>query len=662
MHQTVQTRPEHVAYERSTHSRTLGEMFLRATTDHEGVALRYRDDGGWIEVSYAQLGAIARELARGLVALGVEPGDKVSILSETRPEWTYADAAANCAGAVVAPIYHTNSPGECQYVLEHADAKAVFCENQEQLEKIEAIRERLPHLEHVIAFEGSIEGSISADDLRERGAAVPDSEIEARVTGVDENHVATYVYTSGTTGPPKGCMLTHRNWLSTMRMYEERLELDGESTVFMFLPLAHSLARCVQMVTLDVGGTLAFWQRDPLKLLDDIKETGPTHFPSVPRVFEKIHTAASSGTAEQNPPKRALVGWALEVGRRARSLERAGKQSGALGRVRYALADKIVLSKVRGLFGDRLVMALVGAAPIPREVLEFFDACGVRILEGYGMTETCAAATLNTTNEFRSARWDGRCPASRSQVADDGEVLMRGPHVFRGYYRDEAATAATFDDGWLRSGDLGAIDDDGYLQITGRKKDIIITSSGKNITPVNIESALREPLDLRGRGLRRQPPVPGRAADARPRRSSGACGQPPRRAGARIDGARRPRAGRDPGDRRQGQRALRAHRAGQALRDPRPRPDPGGRRADADDEGQASGRLPALRRAVRRSLRLLIDHTAMTAFTDRRSPPPRRRRGARRRRAGRRRTRASSSFRRRRPRRRRARARAASHG
>jgi long-chain acyl-CoA synthetase len=483
--------PARLAYERSTHARTLGEMFLRTTAEHHGVALRYREEGEQlVEIGYAQLGALAREIARGLVALGVEPGDRVSILSDTRAEWTYADAGAMCAGAVVAPIYHTNSPGECRYVLEHSGAKAVFCEDQAQLEKIAAIRDELPELRHVIALDGSIEGSISVDDLREAGAAVSDSEIEERVAAIDENHVATYIYTSGTTGPPKACMLTHRNWLSTMRMYEERLELEDGSTVFMFLPLAHALARVTQMVVLDVGGTLAFWRRDPLKLLDDIKESNPTHFPSVPRVFEKIHTAAAAGIVEQSAVKRALVRWALATGRRGRRLGDAGRRPSPLFRAGHALADRLVLSKVRGLFGDQLAMALVGAAPIARESLEFFDACGILILEGYGLTETCAAATLNTNREYRFGTVGRPLGGEEVAIAADGEVLVRGPNVFAGYYKNEPATREALDDGWLRTGDLGSIAD-GYLSITGRKKDIIITSSGKNITPVNLENELK---------------------------------------------------------------------------------------------------------------------------------------------------------------------------
>ena len=481
------------AYERSTHARSLGDMFLRTTVEHDddSVAIRYRgDDGRWAEVTYTELGAITREVARGLIALGIQPGDKVAILGNTRPEWTFADAGAICAAATVAPVYHTNSPTECHYVLEHSDAVAVFCEDQEQLDKIAEIRDRLPRLEHVIAFDGSIEGSISAADLRDLGGTVPDSAVEERVEHIDDGHVVTYVYTSGTTGPPKACMLTHRNFIETMRMCEERLELADSSTIFMFLPLAHVFARIIQMVTLDVGGTLAFWQRDPLLLLDDIKESNPTHFPSVPRVFEKIHTAASAGIADQNRLKRELVRWSLATGREARRIEEAGETMSRLFRWKLALADKVVLSKVRALFGDELVMAIVGAAPTPHEVLDFFDACGIRVLEGYGMSETTAATTLNTPAEHRYGTVGRPLGGVEVAVADDGEVLVRGPNVFAGYYKNDKATREAMADDWLYTGDLGAIND-GYLSITGRKKDIIITSSGKNITPVNIENALK---------------------------------------------------------------------------------------------------------------------------------------------------------------------------
>jgi long-chain acyl-CoA synthetase len=257
----------------------------------------------------------------------------------------------------------------------------------------------------------------------------------------------------------------------------------------MFLPLAHSLARIIQMVTIDVGGTLAFWQRDPLRLLEDIQEVHPTHLTCVPRVFEKIFTAASAGVAEQPALKRAIFHWALRTGREARS--RDPQSIGWLLRGQHAVADRLVLAKIRSLFGDRLRLAMSGAAPIARDVLEFFDAAGITVLEGWGLSETTAAGTLNTVAERRIGTVGKPLPEVDVRIAGDGEILMRGPHVFEGYLGDDAATDEAFVDGWFRSGDIGSVEDD-FLRITGRKKEIIITSSGKNVSPANIETALKE--------------------------------------------------------------------------------------------------------------------------------------------------------------------------
>jgi long-chain acyl-CoA synthetase len=480
--------------ERATRARTLVEMTLRATATHQGPALRYPSADGWAEMSYAELGTAVREIARGLIALGIKPGDRVSILSGTKPEWTLADLGSLCAGAVVAPIYHTNSPDECRYVLEHAGSRLVFCEDAEQAAKVAQVRHLCPALEHVVTFDGAGAGAISLGELRARGESVDSAALDELAKLIEPDDTATIVYTSGTTGPPKGCVTTHRNCMATASMYEQQLGFaPGEPVVFMFLPLAHTLARLTQMVVIDVGGTIAYWRGDPRLVLEDLAATRPTHVPSVPRVYEKVHTKALAGVEEASRAKRAIFHWALATGRRARELERRGRRPAGLLKGRYALADKLVLSKVRGLFGPDIKLALTGAAPIARDVLEFFDACGVLILEGYGMTETTAAATLNTADQFRFGTVGRSLPGAEVKIADDGEVLMRGPHVFPGYFRDDEATRETFtEDGWLRSGDLGSIDADGFLHITGRKKDLIITSSGKNISAANIESALRE--------------------------------------------------------------------------------------------------------------------------------------------------------------------------
>jgi long-chain acyl-CoA synthetase len=460
---------------------------------HEGSALRFWHDGRWDDLSYAELGAAADEIARGLTSLGVRPGERVSILSSTRPEWTLADLGALCAGAVVAPIYHSDSPEECRYILEHADSRLVFCEDAQQLAKVEQLREQCPQLEHIVMFDGSGQGTISLAELRRRGRGVDTTELDRIAAAARPEDTATIVYTSGTTGPPKGCMTTHANVMQTARMYEQQIDLGPSSVVFMFLPLAHSLARMAQMVFLDVGGTIAYWRGDAAGLLDDVQSTRPTHLLTVPRVLEKIHASALTGIEQGGWLRRAAFRSALASGRRVRMLERGGRRIGPLARLRRALADRLVLSKVRALFGPDLELVLTGAAPISSRVLEFFDACGVLVLEGYGLTETTAAATANTARRFCFGTVGYALPGTEVRIAADGEILIRGPHVFVGYFKDEQATRETLTgDGWLFSGDLGSLDQAGFLRITGRKKDIIITSGGKSITPINIETALRE--------------------------------------------------------------------------------------------------------------------------------------------------------------------------
>ncbi len=485
---------EPLTLEPSMGAQTLGEMILRGR-DRDGVALRYREAGSWKEITYRELTRSARAIAKGLIALGIEPGERISILGNTRPEWTIADAGSFCAATVVAPIYHTNSPEECEYVLRHSEARAVFCEDEEQVAKIEQIRERIPALEHVIAFHEVGGRAISMQELIERGAGVPEQQVDERVAAVKPEDMASLVYTSGTTGPPKACVLTHRNWMEQAHGLEQGLDLTRRKEpleFFLFLPLAHVFGRVTQMLTLDVGGTLIYWQRDPARLLDDIKDSQPTLFSSVPRVWEKIYTAATSGIAEQPWLKRALFNWSLRVGHRVRELERSGGTPGRLLAAQHRIADRLVHSKVRELFGGRVELAVSAAAPIAHEVLDFFDACGIVLLEVWGMTELCGAGTVNTETAVKLGTVGRPMSDVEMRVAPDGELLARGPIVFAGYFKDEEATRETLPDGWLATGDLGSIDADGFVTITGRKKDIVITSSGKNITAPNIENALKQ--------------------------------------------------------------------------------------------------------------------------------------------------------------------------
>jgi long-chain acyl-CoA synthetase len=474
-----------------TGARTLPTVLRAAITTHEGVALRLplpTDPA----LTFTDVARAGEEIAAGLAALGIEAGDRVAILSGTRPEWTLADLGALWAGATVVPIYSTNSPEECEYVLAHSGARAVLCEDAAQLQKIDGVRARCPDLEHRILLTGEAPGAMTLAELRERGRGLGTAVIEARLEAIAPDDVATLVYTSGTTGPPKGCMLTHANLLATVEMYRDRLALGPDMRAYLFLPLAHALARVTQYVVLTVGGELVYWRGDPKQIVAELAEAQPTHFPSVPRIFEKIHTAILGGVAEQTRLKRLIFSWAVAEGARARRRERVSARTGPLALRRHALADKLVLSKVRAAFGDGLQVALTGAAPIGAEILEFFDACGVLVLEGYGLTESCAASTLNTIDEHRFGTVGRPLPGTEVAVARDGELLIRGPHVFAGYYRDDEATGGTLEDGWLLTGDLGSVDEDGFVRVTGRKKELIITSNGKNVSPSNIEELLRE--------------------------------------------------------------------------------------------------------------------------------------------------------------------------
>lgn len=471
---------------------TLGAMVLATSRRGANVAMRFPLDGHTVSLSYAELGVVSREIARGLIALGIDAGERVAILSSTRAEWTLCDCGSLCAGAVVVPVYHTNSPEECAYVLRHSEVRLIFCEDVSQAEKIREVRDELPRLKHVVLIEGESDDAIKLDELRERAGEIPQDAVAERVSQVVPDDLATLVYTSGTTGPPKGCVLTHANMLSTARMYAERLRLEPSHVLFQFLPLAHALARVAQIVMLDVGGQACFWSGDPTKIVEELSEAEPTHFPAVPRVYEKIHGTVM-GRVEDGPAlQRTLFRRALTQARAIRRLQDEGVSPGPLRRARHRVMDALVFSKVRSLFGRRFQVALVGAAPVARELLEFFDACGVTVLEGYGLTETTAAATLNTPEELRFGTVGRPLPGTEVKIAPDGEILLRGSNVFKGYYKNTKATEETVKDGWLYSGDLGAITDEGYVMVTGRKKNLIITSSGKNVTPENIENALRD--------------------------------------------------------------------------------------------------------------------------------------------------------------------------
>ena len=287
-------------------------------------------------------------------------------------------------------------------------------------------------------------------------------------------------------------MISHGNYRSMLDMVHSVSVLGSDEITYLFLPLAHSFALLIQLGTFDLGATLAYWERDPLKILPNLAEVKPTYFPSVPRIFEKIYTSATATVEKEGGLKKTIFDWAIDVGKKVRRIERQGKRPGPLLAAQYWIADRQVLSKIRGLFGGRLTLAVTGAAPINPEILEFFDAAGVLVLEGWGMTETSTAATIATPEDFKVGTVGKPFPGCEIKIAEDGEILAKGPNIFQGYYKNDEATRETLVDGWLHTGDIGEIDADGYLKITGRKKDIIITAGGKNITPANLEAEIKQ--------------------------------------------------------------------------------------------------------------------------------------------------------------------------
>jgi len=479
----------------NTGSKTIADIVLLAGRRHaDRPALRHKSGDSWVDVSYRELAEVVKEVALGLADFGIERGDRVAILSNTRPEWTYANFGILAAGAVSVSIYQTNSPEECRYVLGHSESRVVFVEDAEQLAEVRQVESELTSLELIVVIEpsGDTGDAISLDHLRGRGRGRDDSELEERATGVGPEDACLYIYTSGTTGPPKGCILSHGNYRAMCDMVESQDVLAPSEVVYLFLPLAHAFAILVQFVAIDLGATIAYWEKEPLKIVPNLSELKPTYFPSVPRIFEKIYTQATAKIAEVGGVKEKVFWWSIGVARSVRELEREGRRPGFVLARKYAVADKQVLSKVRGLFGGELRQAVTGAAPIAKEILEFFFACGVPVLEAYGMTETSTGATINTLEDYRLGSVGKPFPGVEVEIAEDGEILLRGANIFQGYYKDDQATAETLVDGWLHTGDLGYLDGDGFLFINGRKKDILITAGGKNITPANLENALKQ--------------------------------------------------------------------------------------------------------------------------------------------------------------------------
>ncbi|MBA3736052.1 MAG: long-chain fatty acid--CoA ligase [Actinobacteria bacterium] len=465
-------------------TRTIARLWQEAVERRwPGPAYLVQEGESWHEVSWDEAARAVEELANGLLALGVKKGDAFSILGSTRLEWVLFDFALGLIGAVGAPIYMNSSPKDVAHVVEHSEALGVLCEGESQRSKLEGLQ-----LEHVLTFD-------ELDDLRARGQAYAESHpgaVAEAAAAIREDDLFTYIFTSGTTGPPKACMITHRNYYEMadkIRQIEDFTVTDD--TMLLFLPLAHNFGRLMHLHSPHVGYTLAFCP-DPYAVAEALPAVRPTVFPSVPRVYEKIHTGVTAKFDEATGVKRKLIDWALRVGREVSRLRQSGEPVPRGLALKHRVADKLVYSKVKERLGGRIRICVSGGAPLAKEIIEFFHALDILILEGYGLTECTTAATVNRPTSYRFGTVGPALPGVRLRIADDGEVLIETETIFDGYYKDEEATREILPgDGWLHSGDVGNLDDDGFLTITDRKKDILVTAGGKNVAPQNLENALK---------------------------------------------------------------------------------------------------------------------------------------------------------------------------
>ena len=476
---------------RGEQGRTIARLWQNAVSaGRSGPAyLTESDEAGWTEVSWSEADERVHAYANGFLARGVRKGDNVALLARNSLDWALVDFALARMGAVGIPVYASSSARDVGYLLSHSEAVAVVCEDATQLAKVEEVASELPALQHVLTYH-DLEGL--ATHGRDFAAASP-AALDEATAAVGEDDLFTIIYTSGTTGPPKGCMLSNRNYyeMATVVDRMEQTYYRPDDVMLLYLPLAHNYGRLMLLLGAHVGFTIAFLA-DPLRVADALPQVRPTLLPSVPRVYEKVHTAVLAKFDSATGLKRRLIDWALPVGREVSRLESAGKPVPGGLRRKHALADRLVFSKVREPFGGRLRMPGSGGAPLSKEIIEFFDAVGIRIAEGYGLTECTTAASTNRPDVYRFGSVGQPLPGFEVRIADDGEIELRSETVFQGYYRDPEATAAVLSpDGWLKTGDIGHLDEDGFLHITDRKKDILVTAGGKNVAPQNIENDLK---------------------------------------------------------------------------------------------------------------------------------------------------------------------------
>jgi long-chain acyl-CoA synthetase len=464
--------------------RTIGRLWREGVSaGRSNPAYLVEGPDGWAEVTWSEAEQAVEELANGLLALGVRKGDAFGILAQSTLQWALFDYALGLIGAVGAAIYANSSPKDCRYILEHSEAIGVLVEDEAQREKIADLG-----LAHVISFS-------ELDTLRARGrefAAEHPTALAEAEAAVDEEDCFTFIYTSGTTGPPKACTIRHRNYFEMAAAVDD---IPGfaisDDVMLLFLPLAHNFGRLMHLLGAHTGYTIAFCP-DPMRVMEAMAAVRPTLLPGVPRLYEKVHTGVLAHFDEAQGLRRRLIDWSLAVGRETSELRTKNRPLPRSLAVKQRIADRLVYRKVKERLGGRLRVGISGGAPLAAEIGEFFHALDILILEGWGLTECTTAASVNRPDRFRFGTVGPALPGFEVRTDEDGELLIRSETVFAGYYKDEEATRQVLgEDGWLRSGDLGTIDEDGFIHITDRKKDIIVTAGGKNVAPQNLENALK---------------------------------------------------------------------------------------------------------------------------------------------------------------------------
>jgi long-chain acyl-CoA synthetase len=474
---------------------TISQLFLNTVRTYpKDDLMMVKRAGSYVPLSAAEILDRVRNIALGLRSLGIGPGDKVVILSENRPEWTMTDFAAQCLGAVVVPIYPTLMPDQIKYIVDDSDAKVLVCSNRELWPRIAAVRGELRKVAHFIAFDPEgIDGAMPLDELLDRGrtyGAPRGGEFEALAGAVKPGDLASIIYTSGTTGVPKGVMLTHANFLCNIVALRSIVEFTDKDRILSFLPLSHVLERMCMFAFLYVGASIAY--AESIETVgQNLVEVRPTIMVSVPRVFDKIYAKVIDQVLAGPGLKKRIFFWAVGVGKKYAAKKLRGEPVPRSLAFRHGLAHKLVYSKIIEKTGGRIRFFVSGGAPLSKDIAEFFYTMGLTVIEGYGLTETSPVIACNTVEGVKFGTVGRPIPGVEVRIAPDGEILARGPNIMKGYYKKEDETREVLVDGWIKTGDIGRLDEEGFLVITDRKKDIIITAGGKNVAPQPIENLLK---------------------------------------------------------------------------------------------------------------------------------------------------------------------------